>query len=198
MQATQNPHGKLVCDGSTLIVPSSVATSLYQGIVCLISFMLMSGFFWVSHSSKDWTLMIISHGAAIVAPVMLICAIQSFVWALRRLPDLILTENGVTVFLCGFRAIHLAPEEIDALRIYKPANAGVALAIEPRDLTRFRKGLSLLDRFYFDQSRRFVGHGLSMSLRLDADEMSRLYARLRTQYGDRAEALVHVNVPAQI
>jgi len=53
------------------------------------------------------------------------------------------------------------------------------------------RGLSFLDRCYFDYSRRFVGHGLSVSLHLDSGELSQFHRRLREQYGERVESRVY-------
>jgi hypothetical protein len=138
--------------------------------------------------------MVAAHIVGLFAPVMLVCAIQGFVWAWRDLPDVIVHPRGVTIFLSGFQAIHLAVAEIASLLIYHHASYGVALAIEPFDRRKFRRRLIFIDRYYFDQSRRFVGHGLSLSLHLDTDDLSHFHTHIREQYGDRAKSQLHPEV----
>jgi hypothetical protein len=184
-------NGNLVRQGATLIVPSSLTASLYQTVGCLAGAVGFGVFGWRSHFSGDWIYMVLGHFLLVLAPVMLICAIQSLVWAVRRLPDVIVHERGVTTFLTGFRSIDLAAAEVASLLIYCRPEIGVSLAIEPADSEKFRRELSLMDRYYFDQSRKYVGHGLSLTLRLNAEELAEFYARLRAQYGERAKSELH-------
>jgi len=186
------PQGKLISDGTTLIVPSNRAASVWQGMGTLAGALGFDFFCWRNHANGDWMEMIFAHVAGLLAMVMLLCAIQSTVWAWRNLPDVIVHEHGLTTFLTGFHAIHLAEADVAGLLLHLNPRGGPSLVIEPCDRETFRRGMGVLDRYYFDQSRRFAGHGLSYSLHLNAEELSHLYARLREQYGDRAKSHIHV------
>jgi hypothetical protein len=131
---------------------------------------------------------IAAHVLGLLAIVALLCAVQSVVWAVRRIPTFDFRNDSVIVHLTGWHAIRIPDHEIENVVLTSTAQLPVIVALELASPQQFRGELSVLDRCYFDYSKKFVGCGLSYNLSLSSEEMAQFIEFLQGRFGDR---LVH-------
>lgn len=116
------------------------------------------------------------------AIVSLVCTIQTALWITRKLTSLQVDTTSVTVYLTGWKPIRLEDADIAKVVIHRTQHCPFCIAIIPTEPDRFRRSLFWLDRFYFKQSQRFVGYGLTYDLHLPVkqlDEFIRILEAVR-------------------
>ena len=185
----RRPGGdRLTRTADALLLQPSRFRGLYLALGNLFFFAVAVGSAIYGWSGEGIRGAVFRHCAGIVAPVFLVCAVQSATWIVRTLPSLILQRRGLTTFLTGFWPIHLADEDIARVVLHVARDGNPSIAFEPRDRDAVRRRLHWLDRFYFDQSQRLVGYGLSLSVLLPACEFEEFLGAVRGLFGDRFSA----------
>ena len=131
--------------------------------------------------------MIASQIFGLLAVVALLCAVQSGLWGIRRLPTLRLDANVLTVFLTGWTPIRLEDRDIKRVTFYSVPDCPFCIAIVPASPNELLRRLTLLDRFYFRQSQRLAGFGFSYQVVLPPDEQAELVRILGARFGGSEE-----------
>lgn len=123
------------------------------------------------------------------ALVSLVCTLQTAIWITRKLTSIQVDVTGITVYLTGWKPIRLEDADVAKVVIHRTQHCPFCIAILPIEPDRFRRGLFWLDRFYFKQSQRFVGYGLTYDLHLPAKQLDEFFHLLELRFGDRFQPL---------
>ena len=150
----------------------------------------LSGFvIFAAMAVKAWPEGFVGHFAAhvfgLLAIVALLCAVQSVVWMVRKIPTFDFRADSVVVHLTGWHAIHIPDHEIENVVLTSADQLPVIVALELVSPHQFRRQLPFLDRCYFDYSKKFVGCGLSYNVSLSAKDMAQFIELLEGRFGDR-------------
>ena len=151
------------------------------GAAC--GFVLLARFGW----SKGIAGHIAAHIFGVFALVSLLCAVQSLVWAMRKIATLDLRSDSVILHLTGGHAIEIPDHEIAQVVLAGVAHRPMIVAFEVTSPNVFRGRLPFLDRCYFDYSKKFVGSGLSYHVSLSPEDLAQFINMLRTRFGERVE-----------
>ena len=128
-----------------------------------------------------------AHLFGVLALVSLLCAVQSLVWAVRKIATLDLRPDSLIVYLTGWHAVQIQDHEVARIVLTPTAQLPIIVGIELVNPLAVRRSLSFLDRCYFDYSKKFVGCGLSYNVSLSSEDFAQFYHLLRTRFGDRVE-----------